>query len=317
MMIDPTSRRLDLSVSPHLHSRWTTGKVMWIVVLALLPPLAAGVLFFGTFQLLVAAVAIIVANATEAAALSLRKKPMTLSDGSATVTGLLLALTLPPNISLPFVAIGAVVAIGLGKQVFGGVGYNIFNPALVGRAFLQAAFPLAMTTYTLPSPAVDGITSATPLAYKFLEGGDTPLLALFLGNISGSIGETSKLAILIGGMILVMVGIVNWRIPVTILAGVALFSGIFWLINPATYADPLFHLMSGGLMLGAFYMATDWVSSPVTHKGMLIFGAGIALLVVFIRLFGSLPEGVMYSILIMNAFVPMINRYVRPKVFGA
>lgn len=310
------SRLLDLSSSPHLHTRWTTSKVMWVVALALIPPLAAGVLFFGPLQLLVAAISIIFANATEAAILTLRKKPVNLRDGSATVTGLLLALTLPPNISLFSVAIGAVVAIGLGKQIFGGLGYNIFNPALVGRAFLQAAFPVAMTTWTIPHLAVDGITRATPLAYRFLEGGETPLLALFLGNVSGSLGETSALAILIGGLFLIRIGIVNWRIPFAILTSVSLFSGIFWLIDPLAYPDPLFHLLSGGLMLGAFYMATDWVSSPITNKGMLIFGAGIGLIVVFIRLFGGLPEGVMYSILLMNACVPMINRYVRPKVFG-
>jgi Na+-translocating ferredoxin:NAD+ oxidoreductase subunit D len=313
---DPKPHPLDLSSSPHLHSRWTTSKVMWVVALALLPPLAAGVIYFGPFQLLIVAVAIIFANATEAGVLTLRKKPVNLRDGSATVTGLLLALTLPPNIPLFTVAIGAVVAIGLGKQIFGGLGYNIFNPALVGRAFLQAAFPVAMTTWTIPNLAVDGITSATPLAFKFLEGGDTPLIGLFLGNINGSIGETSALALLIGGLFLVLIGIVNWRIPFSILAGVTLFGGLFWLIDPVTYPEPLFHLLSGGLLLGAFFMATDWVSSPVTNKGMLIFGAAIALIIVFIRLFGGLPEGVMYSILLMNAFVPMIDRYVRPKVFG-
>jgi Na+-translocating ferredoxin:NAD+ oxidoreductase subunit D len=289
---------------------------MWVVALALVPPLAAGVIYFGPFQLLVVAVAIIFANATEAAVLTMRKKQVNLLDGSATVTGLLLALTLPPNIPLFAVAIGAVVAVGLGKQIFGGLGYNIFNPALVGRAFLQAAFPVAMTSWTRPNLAVDGITSATPLAYRFLEGGDTPLIGLFLGNIGGSLGETSALALLIGGLFLVIIGIVNWRIPFAVLTGVALFGGIFWLIDPVEYPSPLFHLLSGGLLLGAFFMATDWVSSPVTNKGMLIFGAGIALIIVFIRLFGGLPEGVMYSILLMNAFVPMIDRYVRPKVFG-
>jgi electron transport complex protein RnfD len=289
---------------------------MWVVALALVPPLAAGVIYFGPIQLLIVAVAIIFANATEAGVLTLRKKQVNLLDGSATVTGLLLALTLPPNIPLFAVAIGAVVAVGLGKQIFGGLGYNIFNPALVGRAFLQAAFPVAMTTWTRPNLAVDGITSATPLAYRFLEGGDTPLIGLFLGNIGGSLGETSALALLIGGLFLVIIGIVNWRIPFAVLTGVALFGGIFWLIDPVEYPSPLFHLLSGGLLLGAFFMATDWVSSPVTNKGMLIFGAGIALIIVFIRLFGGLPEGVMYSILLMNAFVPMIDRYVRPKVFG-
>jgi Na+-translocating ferredoxin:NAD+ oxidoreductase subunit D len=320
-MANPTSTDskpslLDLTASPHLHSAWTTSKVMWVVALALVPPLVAGIIYFGPFQLLMVAVAVIFANATEAGVLTLRKKPINLLDGSATVTGLLLALTLPPNIPLYAAAIGSVVAIGLGKQIFGGLGYNIFNPALVGRAFLQAAFPVAMTSWTLPNFAVDGITRATPLAFKFLEGGDTPLIGLFLGNISGSLGETSALALLIGGLFLIIIGIVNWRIPLSVLAGVALFGGIFWLIDPVTYPSPLFHLLSGGLLLGAFFMATDWVSSPVTNKGMLIFGVSIAAIIVFIRLFGGLPEGVMYSILLMNAFVPMIDRYVRPKVFG-
>jgi Na+-translocating ferredoxin:NAD+ oxidoreductase subunit D len=313
---EPKSHPLDLSSSPHLHSRWTTSRVMWVVALALLPPLIAGVVIYGPFQLLMVAVAVIFANATEAGVLTLRKKPVNLLDGSATVTGVLLALTLPPNIPLFTVAIGAVVAIGLGKQIFGGLGYNIFNPALVGRAFMQAAFPVAMTTWTIPNFAVDGLTRATPLAFKFLEGRDTPLVNLFLGNIGGSLGETSAVALLVGGIFLVAIGIANWRIPLTILTGVALFSGIFWLIDPVLYPSPLFHLLSGGLLLGAFYMATDWVSSPVTNRGMVIFSAGIALLIVFIRLFGGLPEGVMYSILLMNAFVPMIDRFVRPKVFG-
>ena len=309
-------KQFDLTTSPHLHSKWSTKKVMWFVVLSLVPSTIAALLFFGIYQLLIIAVAVGFANGTEAAIQAMRKKKVTLYDGSAMITGLLLALTLPPNFSLSATAIGAIVAVGLGKQIFGGLGYNIFNPALVGRAFLQAAFPVAITTWSKPNFAYDAITSATPLsAFKF-DRVATSISHLFVGNIGGSLGETSAIAVLIGGLFLIGIGIANWRIPLSMTISALIFGGIFWLIDPTKYPTPFFHLFAGGFLFGALFMATDWVTSPFTPKGMWIFGAGIGMMVVIIRLFGGLPEGVMYSILFMNAFVPLINRYTGPRIFG-
>ncbi|MDZ7766298.1 MAG: RnfABCDGE type electron transport complex subunit D [Melioribacteraceae bacterium] len=229
----------------------------------------------------------------------------------------MLALILPPNFNLAFTALGSIVAIALGKEIFGGLGYNIFNPALVGRAFLQAAFPVPMTTWLKPNfTEVDAVSTATPLsAFKF-DGVGTELSSMLIGNIGGSLGETSAIAILIGGLFLIFGGVVNWRVPAAMTIGALVFGGIFWLIDPAAYPNPLFHLAAGGFLFGALFMATDWVTSPMTAKGMWIFGLGISLVLIVIRLFGGLPEGVMYAILFMNAFVPLINRYTRPRVFG-
>ncbi|MCJ7554311.1 MAG: RnfABCDGE type electron transport complex subunit D [Ignavibacteriaceae bacterium] len=310
------SIHFDLTTSPHLHSKWSTAKVMWFVNLALAPSVAAALVFFGIYQALIMITAVVFAVGTEAAIQTIRKKQVTLFDGSAALTGLLLALTLPPNLSLSATSIGSVVAIGLGKQIFGGLGYNIFNPALVGRAFLQAAFPVQITTWTKPAFAVDGITGATPLAALKFDKIFTDTAPLALGNIGGSLGETSAIAILVGGIFLIAVGIVNWRIPLSMTIGMILFGGIFWLINPL-YPTPIFHIFAGSFLFGAMFMATDWVTSPITNKGMWIFGLGIALILIVIRIFGGLPEGVMYSILFMNGFVPLINRYTTPRVFGA
>jgi electron transport complex protein RnfD len=309
--------KLELSSSPHVHSRWNTKQAMWLVVASLIPATVSAVIFFGFYQLLVIAVAVGFAVGTEAAIKTIRKKKVTITDGSGIITGLLLALILPPNFNLAFTALGSIVAIGIGKEVFGGLGYNIFNPALVGRAFLQAAFPVPMTTWTQPNFGnVDAVTSATPLsAFKF-DAVATELSAMFIGNIGGSIGETSAIAVLIGGLFLIIIGVVNWRVPAAMVTGVIIFGGIFWVIDPAAYPNPLFHLAAGGFLFGALFMATDWVTSPYTAKGMWIFGLGISLVLIVIRLFGGLPEGVMYAILFMNAFVPLINRYTRPHVFG-
>ena len=308
--------RLELTSSPHVHSRWSTKQAMWLVVLALIPSLISAVVFFGIYQLLIVLVSVGFCIGTEAAIKAIRKREITITDGSGIITGLLLALILPPNFSLSSTAIGAVVAIGIGKEVFGGLGYNIFNPALVGRAFLQAAFPVPMTSWTQPNYAVDSVTSATPLsAFKF-DKILSDVSSMFFGNIGGSLGETSALAVIIGGVFLIAIGVVNWRVPAAMIVGIVAFGGIFWIIDPAMYPSPVFHLLSGGFLFGAFFMATDWVTSPLTAKGMWIFGLGISLVLVAIRLFGGLPEGVMYSILLMNAFVPHINRYTRPRIFG-
>lgn len=305
----------DLTTSPHLHSKWSTKKVMWFVNIALIPCIASALVFFGIYQALIMITAVVFAVGTEAAVQTVRKKQLTLFDGSAALTGLLLALTLPPNFSLSATAIGSVVAVGLGKQIFGGLGYNIFNPALVGRAFLQAAFPVQITTWTKPNFAVDSVTSATPLAaFKFDKiFADTS--SMVIGNIGGSLGETSAAAILLGGIFLISFGIVNWRIPLSMILGMIIFGGIFWLINPQ-YPTPVFHIFAGSFLFGAMFMATDWVTSPVTNKGMWVFGLSIALILVVIRIYGGLPEGVMYSILFMNGFVPLINKYTSPGIFG-
>ena len=305
----------DLTTSPHLHSKWSTSKVMWFVVAALIPSIVAAITFFGWMQIFIIITAVVFAVGTEAAIQSIRKKKVTWFDGSAALTGLLLALTLPPNFSLSATAIGSVVAIGLGKQIFGGLGYNIFNPALVGRAFFQAAFPVQITTWVKPNFAVDSVTSATPLAAFKFDKIFTDTVPMAIGNVGGSLGETSAIAVLVGGILLIAVGIVNWRIPLSMIIGMILFGGLFWFINPQN-PSPVFHIFAGSFLFGAMFMATDWVTSPITNKGMWIFGLGISLVLVVIRIYGGLPEGVMYSILFMNGFVPLINRYTKPTIFG-
>ena len=305
----------DLTTSPHLHSKWSTSKVMWFVVAALIPSIVAAITFFGWMQIFIIITAVVFAVGTEVAIQSIRKKKVTWFDGSAALTGLLLALTLPPNFSLSATAIGSVVAIGLGKQIFGGLGYNIFNPALVGRAFLQAAFPVQITTWLKPNFAVDSVTSATPLAAFKFDKIFTDTIPMAIGNVGGSLGETSAIAVLVGGIFLIAVGIVNWRIPLSMIIGMFLFGGLFWFINPQN-PTPIFHIFAGSFLFGAMFMATDWVTSPITNKGMWIFGLGISLVLVVIRIYGGLPEGVMYSILFMNGFVPLINRYTKPTIFG-
>ena len=315
-MTDPL--RPILESSPHLRSGKSTPRIMYTVVALLMPMCVAGVYFFGMAALIRIVLSTAVALATELVFLKLRKKELSaVWDGSAVITGILLALTLPPTLPLFEVGLGSVVAIAIGKQVFGGLGFNFFNPALVGRAFLQAAFPLEMTTWVKPFFfKLDTITTATPLGGLKFSGDLTPLKKVMLGNIGGCIGETSALLILFTGIILLLLKMADWRIPVSIFSTVIVFSGILYLINPQKYADPLFYLFSGGLMLGAFYMATDMVSSPVTSLGSLIYGVGIGLVVMIIRIFGGLPEGVMFAILFMNAFVPLLNRYTRPRAFG-
>ena len=310
------SYRLELSSSPHIHSRWTVKQSMWLVNLALVPSIISAVVYFGYFQLSILLTSVVFCLLTEAAIKYIRKRQITLMDGSAVITGLLLGLILPPNFSFVSTAIGAVVAIGLGKEIFGGLGNNIFNPALVGRAFLQAAFPVGITTWHQPNYALDSVSSATPLAAFKFDKVLTDITPMFWGNIGGSLGETSALAIIIGGLFLIFIGVVNWRVPASMIIGMLVFGGLFWIIDPLKYPSPFFQLLAGGFMFGTFFMATDWVSSPLTSKGMLIFGFLISFIVVIIRLFGGLPEGVMYAILLMNAFVPLINKYTSPKIFG-
>jgi electron transport complex protein RnfD len=328
--IDPRSKLykaeglpLIIASSPHLSGGYSVPKIMWTVVLTLIPAVIASVVFFGISSLIIIFTCMITASLTEVLINRLKKEEITIKDGSAALSGLLLALTLPPSFPLGGCIIGSFFAITIGKQIFGGLGYNIFNPALLSRAFLQASFPQAMTTWIHPITEkykyIDSLTAATPLGILKFEGKAkvlTDYLDLFIGNIGGSLGEVSAFALLIGAVILLISKIINWRIPFSYLGTVVLISSIFWLDNPEKYSDPIFHLLSGGLFLGAFFMATDMVTSPVTSKGAWIFGIGAGVLLMIIRIFGGLPEGVMYSILIMNAVTPLINKYTRPKFFG-
>jgi electron transport complex protein RnfD len=304
---------LRVSSSPHVKSPHTIRRIMYTTVLTLIPPVVAAVYFFGLYALLLVLTCIVSCIVTEHIFMRARKKASPALDGSAMITGILLALILPPRFPLWAAAIGSVFAIAIGKQVFGGLGFNIFNPALLGRAFLMAAFPVLSTTWISP---VDATTTATPLALWKFSAVKTPYLDLFFGNVGGSLGETSALAILVGGIALIILKYVDWRLPLSYLLSVVVFGGALWLINPAKFPDPLFHLLAGGLMLGAFYMITDMVTSPISKKGRVVFGIGGGFLVVLIRVFGGLPEGVMYSILLMNGFRPWIDRIFVPKKFG-
>jgi len=331
MTPDRSRRPLLVTTPPHLGSGDTTPGIMWTVVASLIPVVAAAVWFFGPSALLVITASVLGAVATEAALVGRGR----LRDGSGVITGTLLGLTLPAGIPLWMAFLGGVVSIGLGKLIFGGLGQNIFNPALVGRAFLQAAFPVAVTTWPetggpwwalrgdnfavpllSPDPA-HTVTAATPLGLMKFEGEGTPLVDLVLGSTGGSLGETAGLLILLGGAYLAWRGHLNWRIPVGILATVALLMSVLHAVDPGRYPGILFTFFSGGLLLGAVYMATDMVTAPVTNLGAWIFAAGIGVLVVVIRMWGGLPEGVMYAILFMNAFVPAINRATQPRPFGA
>ncbi len=306
-----------VSTSPHIKSRETVPRIMLSVIITLLPAVAFSVYLFGIYVLFMYLVSIATCLVSEYIVVKLRKRPFTLNDFSAVVTGILLVMVLPPKFPMYGVVIGAFIAIVVGKQIFGGIGYNIFNPALIGRAFLAAAYPVHITSWIAPRiGSISAVTGATPLAAMKFSGVETSLKALFLGTVGGSVGETSALLLLIGSIYLFIKRYIKWQIPVSIFVTVFVLGEIFHLINPVKYPGPIFHLLSGGLMIGALYMATDMVTSPLTGKGCVIFGAGIGFLVVIIRLFGGLPEGVMYSILFMNAFVPLINRVTRPRIFG-
>lgn len=321
---------LRIAAAPHIKSPDSTERIMWSVVISLIPVVAASAYFFGVAALLVIAACVLGALLTE----QVGGPGGTLRNGSALITGLLLGLTLPASFPLWMAFVGGAFAIGVGKLVFGGLGQNVFNPALVGRAFLQAAFPTAITTwpqvgqgigalyesnFALPLMAgnnVDLITAATPLGLMKFEQSLTDTTPLLFGSTGGSLGETSALLILIGGAYLAYKRYLDWRIPLSILLTVAAVVPLLRLVAPDRVPTVPFMLFSGGLMLGAVYMATDMVTSPVTHIGAWIYGVGIGLLVVLIRIWGGLPEGVMYAILLMNALVPIINRLTRPRVFG-
>jgi electron transport complex protein RnfD len=303
--------RLELTASPHLKGPDSTLRIMWTVVATLLPLVVAAAWFFGPRALGVIGAAMAGALVTE----RLFGRRSAIRDGSAVITGLLLGLTLPAGFPFWMAAFGGAFGIAFGKLIFGGLGQNVFNPALLGRAFLQAAFPVAITTWPA-GRGVDAITAATPLGLMKFEGEFSDTLPLIIGSTGGSLGETAGILILLCGGYLAWKNYLNWRIPASIFLTVAVFSGILFSIDASRYPSPLFMLFSGGLMLGAMYMATDTVTSPVTHSGAWIFGFGIGFLVVLIRIWGGLPEGVMYAILLMNALVPFINRATQPRVFG-
>jgi len=306
---------LVISISPHQKEKADTASVMRGVILALIPAVIASIYYFKLRAFLLIIVCIFGTVITEAVFQKLRKKQITISDGSALLTGLLLALVLPPSLPLWAGFLGAVMAIVIGKQIFGGLGQNIFNPALIGRAFLMATFPVMLTTWIKPG-IFDAVSTATPLSMMKFDHNITSTFHLFLGNTGGSLGETCALALIIGAIFLLIKKYMDWRIPLSYLGTVLVLSSILYLIKPTSYVSPLFHLFAGGLMLGALFMATDPVTSPVTKKGRYIFGIGCGILVIIIRTWGGLPEGVMYSILLMNAFTPLINRYTVPVQFG-
>jgi electron transport complex protein RnfD len=337
--------RVELKTSPHLRSAPSVEQIMRNVVYALLPITAFSIYQFGLSALALTLTVLVACLGTERLFNWSAARPSTLSDWSATITALLLALTLPPGFPLWMGFVAGFIAIALGKVLFGGLGFNVFNPALVGRAFVQAAFPVAITTWTpafapnrfaefipttltLPfmSPApvgewvaaqgVDTFTGATPLALWKFENVQAATFDLFAGTTAGSLGETSALLILLCGAYLALRGMMSWRIPTAMLLGAALTAGAFFLVDPERYPDPLFVLFSGGLMLGAVFMASDMVASPVTPKGIWIYGLLMGFLTVIIRLFGGLPEGVMYAILLGNAASPLIELFTQPRIYG-
>lgn len=317
--------KLYVSPSPHIHGGDSISKNMYGVLIALIPAFLVSLYFFGLGALIVTATSVVACVLFEYLIQKfLMKKEPTLCDGSAVLTGLLLAFNLPSNLPVWIILIGALAAIGIGKMSFGGLGNNIFNPALVGRVFLLISFPAQMTTW----PLVDAATSF-PMTYTDAQTGATVLSLLnegvaelpsytnmLMGRMGGSLGEVSAIALILGLLFMLWKKIITWHIPVSILVTVFVFTGIMHLVNPVHYVSPFVHLLSGGLLLGAIFMATDYVTSPMSKNGMLVYGVGIGILTTVIRLFGAYPEGMSFAILIMNAFTPLINSYIKPKHFG-
>jgi len=329
MEVTEKEKQLIVSISPHMKSDETTSRIMWTVSASLLPATTMGAYFFGPRATLTVALCIIAAVFSEYAFQRILKKHGTVNDGSAFLTGLLLGMNLPPSVPFYIPLIGSSVAIIIAKQMFGGIGCNIFNPALIGRAFLLISFPKFLTIWHAPTAAfvkIDAITAATPLGILKEEGaarlievfGDkiNLYMQLLIGHRAGSIGETSALALLVGAAFLLYRGYISWHIPVSYLGTVAVIAWIFGEKGALFAGDPIMHLLSGGLILGACFMATDYVTAPSVRKGQILFGIGCGFLTMLIRLKGGYPEGVMFSILIMNCFTPLIDRGFKAKVFG-
>ena len=333
--------KLVISQSPHLHAKDNVQKLMYAVIIALLPSVALSMYFYGIGALVVTLVAVLASVAFEWLIVKffLKRQP-TIWDGSAIITGLLLAFNVPSNLPIWIIIIGALVAIGVGKISFGGLGQNPFNPALLGRVFLLISFPVQMTSWPLPGASrwinwhfmpkeglIDGYTGATSLGIMKEGIGNGEKMSaimeqipshmeMFYGVMGGSLGEISALLLILGGIFMLIRKVISWHIPVSVIGTIFVLSGILWLINPESNADPLFHLLTGGVMLGAIFMATDYATSPMSNKGKIVFGVGIGVLTVVIRVWGAYPEGVSFAILLMNALVPHINRGFKPKLFG-
>jgi len=324
---------LTVSGSPHIHGDNETKKIMYGVVYAMIPAMLVSIYYFGLdamrVLLLAAASAIFFEWVIQKYMI---KGPITVTDGSALVTGILLAFNVPSNLPSWMVIVGALVAIGMAKMSFGGLGKNVFNPALVARVFLLISFPVQMTSWPKPHAIIHGLTDAitgpTPLGIvkEGLRAGQTiselkPELPTYMqelmGQMGGSMGEVSAIALILGGIYMLFKKIITWHIPVSMLLTVVIFTGILWGIDPLHYADPIFHLLTGGMLLGAIFMATDMVTSPMTHGGQIVFGIGVGVLTILIRIWGAYPEGVSFAILLMNAVVPLINRGFKPRRFGA
>ncbi|MBN1117043.1 MAG: RnfABCDGE type electron transport complex subunit D [Bacteroidales bacterium] len=334
------SKLITVSPSPHIHSGQSVEKLMYGVVIAMMPAMLVSFYFFGLGAIYVTLLSVASCVGFEylIQKFILKQKP-SITDGSAIVTGILLAFNLPSSLPPFIIIVGALLAIGVGKMTFGGLGNNPFNPALVGRVFLLLSFPTRMTKYPLAegfntplliptNDNLDAVTGATPLGLvkEGLKNGESitsifqhngiNYTDFFMGSIGGSLGEIAAFALIIGLVYMLIKKIITWHIPVSIVATIAVFTGILWGFNPESYADPLFHILTGGVLLGAIFMATDYVTSPMNPKGQIYYGIGIGVITVVIRVFGVYPEGVSFAILIMNGFTPLINRYVKPRRFG-
>ncbi len=323
------NRMITISPSPHIHTDDSVKKIMYRVILALLPALIWSVVVFGWDAMRVTLIAVTACVVIEylLQRFVLKVSP-TVTDGSAALTGLLLAFNVPASIPWWIILLGSFFAIAIAKLSFGGLGANIFNPALVGRVFLLISFPVQMTTWPVSKmTSTDAVTAATPLGILKeslfsgkplsevsvnLPGAD----ALFIGNMGGSLGEISAALLILGGIYLLWKRVITWQIPVSILATMAVYAAVFWLVDPGKFMDPLFHILAGGAILGAIYMATDMVTSPMTGKAQLVYGAGIGIITMTIRLFGAYPEGISFAILIMNGVTPLLNYYIKPTRFG-
>lgn len=327
----PGAERLFMvSSSPHAHSGATVRRIMLDVIIALIPAMAASLYFFGWNAVRLIASCVPACVITEALCRKTMRRDLGISDLSAVVTGILLAFNLPPALPTWMAIVGCVLAIAVAKQVFGGIGYNPFNPALIGRVALLISFPLAMTSWSewrIPSPiGIDAVTTATPLGLLKTALGDQgampyrfdsqTALDFFIGGMNGCIGEVSGVALLLGGAYLLWRRCISWHTPVFFMGTVAVFSGILWGMDPAHNMPPHFHLLTGGLLLGAVFMATDMATTPVTKMGMAVFGVGCGLFTMIIRKWGGYPEGVSFAILLMNAVTPLINKATRPRLFG-
>lgn len=329
-----SNRLLHVSGSPHIHGGESTRKIMWSVVIALIPALVVSVFYFGLPPLIITAVSVLSCVLFEHLTCKLfLKTKSTISDGSAVITGMLLAFNLPANLPLGWVILGAFVAIVIAKMAFGGLGKNLFNPALVGRAFLLISRPVEMTSWPTPEPIwgfAQAMTGPTPLGIMKdgLKAGQTPeqilrttdgipdYVQMLMGQMGGSFGEISALALLIGALFLIIRKVITWHIPMSFLLSALAMASILYFCNHDLYVIPWFHLVTGGMILGACFMATDMVTSPVSPMGMIVFGIGCGVLTIIIRVFGAYPEGVSFAILLMNAVTPLIDRAFKPKMFG-